>query len=441
MVYDKEIFLDEFKSEFLNSFTKIEKPFFPLSDYPVYLNPKNFSESVPLNYITLKISYTQEDKKPVFFKYRNCSLGVNISKAGHKLGIEIVPKMKQHLLDCISNYSQIEIKVNIGGDRETEEFTIMKIYTKIEYIRVSTIPMLDHIKSRLTLKHSREHKNQLQKYSFLFHLYMIRQAEKNKRISKVEVKQNMNISITTFFVYCHTPIYFVKQRMFQNDILEKKICSLTESFKHTLIIYALSEYKGLKTQSPITLLKYCYNQNEILKKHHIVRFSENLSKTMMKTHTVSFDVRYNMPNYSYCLEKKKIDILNYLNDGYRIMISTDIDENIKDIKLKDLKKIKIEISITNSNYVDFSFKYYRKQKENGQSYIFVEIPKVTEDEQNIVYRELYSALRKQNGLFSMIIYYKEYNASLKIQKSNTYQICLDYGNLFWRHESSAQVVI
>ncbi|KAF7690769.1 hypothetical protein CDIK_2649 [Cucumispora dikerogammari] len=433
MVYDKKMTHREFETQCLNMSNENGDLFFPLSNQPEYLSSRNFDEKATLNYIHLTVFlFNPQYKKTSLFQYENCEIGVNKNNNSNKIGVIITKKMKKELIAAINNVAESIIVINIKADKDTEEFTIIKIYSGANYVRVSTIPILEYRSSEPLLKNSHIYANHSEKYQFLHYLYVLSQIGEKERITTVHNTSKRGITITSFLLDCHTPANCIKSQKHNIAVFKKNIDSVFTKPSQACIMQITSNHSNLKKISSTSIIHFCYNPNELADKVYKIRFYESFFGMTMKTHTVLFDIKKNKVEHSYCLGESNLLIQSDFKGGYNIMISVDINTHFKNIKPEAFKELKVDLFSSGFEYKTVSFQPHIVKIDIDRFFVSIEIPLLFKESHNSTHRELHKILDEKDGIFFLAIFYEEENDFKQTLKMDEYVICLDFNKLFFR---------
>ncbi|KAF7698651.1 hypothetical protein CDIK_1352 [Cucumispora dikerogammari] len=308
MVYDKNMLIDEFKKAYLDTGIENDKSFLPISDHPIYLEPKNFNTAIPLEYISLSVSYITQLKAPDTYKYKNCYISVNKCWGVTKIGIIGALYMKQYLLTTINEKEKLKFQIKLKVNKTSKEITIMNIFLMKEHIRVSTISILDHFLSENLFSYSETFDDKLQKYQFLHYLYALAQIKKHGYLRET-LQQKPSLTISTFALNCQTPVFLLKQTTIETRLLEKRAEAILKKLPKPMFIYYTSEHDTSYSEiQPRTIIKLCYNPEYLCSDYKLL-FSESIDTHEIISHTVLFNIKDNKVEYTKLVEREQFRIV------------------------------------------------------------------------------------------------------------------------------------
>ncbi|KAF7682600.1 hypothetical protein CDIK_4473 [Cucumispora dikerogammari] len=273
---------EQFRHQYLSLYTVSGESFFPVSVFPIYLDLKNFNNTVTLNCISLTITYLQQDTEPenLFFKYENCELGVKEISDSRKIGIVIPKMLKCCLLKVIDSKRPFSSILNIKMNEKTNDFAVMDIRCFEKNIYVSTFPILNHILIESNFSYSQVYLDRLQKYKFLHYLYLLTCIRRQDQVK--EIVGSSMLRVTTVNINCYTPVFLYRLKYKKTNSFDKQMISVANDPSKPLLVHYSPEYPSLYSDSPITALKFCYDKSQ--KGTFKLNFTESINTIDNITH-------------------------------------------------------------------------------------------------------------------------------------------------------------
>ncbi|KAF7699457.1 hypothetical protein CDIK_1285 [Cucumispora dikerogammari] len=439
MVYNKKMSADYFKAYYFSRFSTESHIFFPLSDYPTYLDRRNFNETVTLKHISISVLSTQQNREPTIQQYEDCSLGVNEGDNCTHIGIKFSFQMKEDLLKFINREDESEIKINIKVAEEFEEFSIMNIISTRDHITISTIPILDHFLSEETLSYSPFHLDKLRKYQMIHYLHALSRLNEEENLQIVQEADKLNIRKVV--VNCHTPVFLFRLNNVRKDSFEKQVTSILDKPTTPLLLHHSPEYDRLAWETPRTAINFCYKTNPYLCEVYNISFSESICPDKTTSHTVLFNFTGNKTEYSSSVEKSKFCLLKSLDGNRTIYVSKDSKTNLNNVNPGDFRRFQTEMSPSFCDTEMLELHYYVNESEKGDFYVSIDVPSTSATKQSFSNTRLQKLLRKGNGMFSLTLYYESETKCVKTMKYDTYLICLDFDKIYYIHTKQVILLI
>ncbi|KAF7696502.1 hypothetical protein CDIK_1820 [Cucumispora dikerogammari] len=430
IIHETKMGVKKFEAQYLSTSSDTGMSFFPLSKYPIYLNPQNFKHPADLEDISILVSYKQPDKRSERYHFGKCALGVHNTHNNSRIGIIMPEEMNKKLIVLVSKRVELEISINIKVGSDIDEFSIMNISCVNDYINVSTIPLLSHfVSAPYLISFFYLYKQKLLKYKYHFLHYFHALTRINNYKQTLETQRNINI--LTVLTDCHMPVF--------SDILNGKpelsFASRMNILKNNptpiFITYFSSKYSYSGPSFSENIVRICFDSDQGIKPVYNFRFLKCIvGDHQMIEQNVSFDAVTKKAQYSSLVTNNKLVVESDRNGGYIFKIFSNIIEKMSNISFGDIKKLDITMLDSYSYVEKYNLRCYISDFENEDSCVRIDVPSISEEASNPAYKQLFNVFENQDGIIHLIIYYEVRYSTKRVLKSDTYIICFDYGKIY-----------